>query len=93
MSMKPGADEKSLANVRKVQGKYMFTDCEPVSSYEAVGTVKIGMVWDNSSINDVPEIQSQALKRAERLAKKERLEFDGLIINATDDITLIKWKD
>lgn len=86
-------DQKELARVNKVQGIYMFTDCEPLAEYEALGNVKIGFVWDNSMINDIGEIQTQALKRAKKLAKKESIEFDGLIVNAIDDITLIKFKE
>lgn len=88
LSFTTGQDERTLGNVRKVQGKYMFTSCEPIKEYEPVFNVKIGAVWSNSQINDVPEIEKMALKRA----MKKNQEFDGLIVNAIDDITAFRWK-
>ena len=41
------SQDRSLAKVEKVSGKYAFVNCEPVSEYEVVFYVDIKMVWSN----------------------------------------------
>jgi hypothetical protein len=81
---------EATAEVEKYQGIYMFIESEPVSEYEVLETVKIGMTM----MGTLTEIKEKAVKKA----RKKQDDFDGLIfylsgnIYTDDYIDVIKFK-
>ncbi len=62
----------STAEVNKIKGLYIFTDCKPVMPYDSIGTVEIGFISDT---------QYESIRG--NLIKRTRNKFpnaDGLIM-------------
>jgi len=78
-------DEKSMARVNFVQGFYVFTDSNPVSDFETVGTEIISMGAGSTNYEKVRDV---LLKRA----RKDYPSADGLIISFPGTATVVKFK-
>lgn len=85
--------EKDTAQVDRVLGKYVFVMSEPTMDYEVVdeiSTVAGSMLTGRGSI--AKQIENM-VKRANKRAKKDKIEgFDGIITKDGDRAILIKFK-
>lgn len=64
----------SLANAKQIEGYYIFTDSEPLNSYEYLGTIK-GQIASLSS--QYTQVRSKLIKRA----KNEFPKANGIILH------------
>lgn len=83
--------DHSLANVNKVQGLYIFTDCKPASDYEYLGTIE-----NNLGAFKTPQYEVVRDALIDKL-KKEYPDADGAIFymntGQKDKADAIKFKD
>lgn len=93
-SSKPQVD-KSLAEVNKIKGFYVFVDCQPVGDYDALGEVSV----DNKD-PEVKKSRGQYQSVRDNLIKNARsanFAADGIILKfvngGTDKAEIIKFKD
>lgn len=78
----------STAEVAKIDGFFVFTDCKPVMLYDSLGIVDLGFVSGTQYEN----IRKNLLKRT----KKKYPNADGVILNLNknglDNCKVIKFK-
>lgn len=81
-------DQLALARANKVQGLYVFTDCEPISDYEIVGRESVSY----SLKSDYQSIRDKLIKKA----LKDNPDAEGVIFTfsnaSSDKATVIKFK-
>ncbi|MEQ8628089.1 hypothetical protein [Ekhidna sp.] len=83
--------DDSLARVNRIQGVYVFVQCEPVQDYDVVGdkTTKFGTaLMGKQSIDD--QLQSM-IKRGRKDLGDDA--FDGVITQDGEIGTFIKFKE
>lgn len=83
--------DKSTARVNRIQGVYVFVQCQPVQDYDVVGdkTTKLGsMMMGKQSIDD--QLQSM-IKRGRKEYGDDT--FDGIITSDGNIGTFIKFKE
>lgn len=89
------ANDKSLAEVNKIKGFYVFVDCQPAGEYESLGEVKID---EKDPAIKKSHGQYQAV-RDNLIANARSANFsaDGIILKfvngGTDKAEIIKFKD
>lgn len=86
--------DKSLARVHRVQGKYVYIMCEPVNDYEFVAQVNTKI---SQLIGISPNIDKMVKELVEKAIFKEQKgkvdKFDGLITEDGEIGTLIKFAE
>jgi hypothetical protein len=91
LSVQSNAQTKTSATVNVYQGVAIFTDCNPVMSYDILGDLKIGSSggFGNDSYNSQREAAIKKLK-------KEYPTADGILISFKENgacmATAIKFK-
>lgn len=79
----------STAEVEKVDGLYIFTDCKPVLPYDSIGAVDAGFVTGTQ----YETIRDNIVKRVNKLYK----DADGIVINynkkGIDIGTVVKFRE
>lgn len=82
-----GDDQKGLGKVMVIDGKYVFTNCEPVAPYETAFqfTTKVHSFGGCPSVKDYAEGCVES-------AKKKGFPFDGVILGNTKYDLAIKFK-
>lgn len=86
--------DKSLARVHRVQGKYVYIMCEPVNDYEIVDQVNTKL---SSIIGISPNIDKMVKEMVEKAIAKEKKgkieKFEGMITEDGEIGTLIKFTE
>ena len=75
IKFKEGQKKKSLAKVKRFQGVYIFTDCEPLKQHNYLGTVKKKSLLFGGSLQYQP-VRDRLLK----MAKKKHPRANGMIV-------------
>ncbi len=80
-------DQKGLGKVMVIDGKYVFTNCEPVAQYETAFefTTKVGSFGGCPSVKDYAEACVKS-------AMKKGFPFDAVILGNTKYDLAIKFK-
>lgn len=82
--------KNETAEVNKVQGYYIYTDCKPVKEYDRVGFINSKRTFSGSG--QYTQVRDQIIKNT----KKKYPEADGIIISlvdgGTDEAEVIKFK-
>lgn len=81
----------SLAKVEKKNGKYVFTNAEPVQPYDVVFTIEV-KVFSNSQINTVDKIENVELKKAFEISEKIGKDFDAILVSQASQDVAIKFR-
>lgn len=77
--------DNAIARVSKINGKYVFIECEPVNEYEIVSNIKVS--YGNTRQQTIDKILKKAFKE-----EKKGESFDGILFGSTKYDNSIKFK-
>lgn len=88
--------QKNTSVVNRIQGLYVFTDCQPIDDYEVLGEI----TTEGHNDKDIKKSGGQYQTIRDALIKKVKQTFysaDGIILSlvngGTDKATVIKFKE
>lgn len=84
---KPEEDKKGLAKVMVIEGKYVFTNCEPYAPYETAFQFETKV----HGFGGCPSVKDAA-EACVKSALKKGFPFDGVILGNTKYDLAIKFK-
>ena len=82
-------EDKDLCKVNKYNGKYVFWMSEPIAEYEEVFTVKATFSGCSRQTSQCEEIAKEAIVQS----SLSKIEFDAVIVGATERDVAIKFKN
>jgi hypothetical protein len=83
--------DNSIARVKKIEGKFVFWQCEPLANYDIVGKYNVSGVGQQVLMGTCPTHQ-QKIDKLIKKAQKDNLDFDGVIYGSSKYDLVIKFK-
>lgn len=88
---KDKSKDNAIARVKRVEGKYIFIQCEPIVNYNMIGKYNVTGAGQQLLLGTCPTFQEKLSKLIKK-ANKENEDFDGIIWGSDIFNQSIKFK-
>lgn len=88
---KDKSKDNAIARVKRVEGKFIFIQCEPISNYNMIGKYNVSGAGQQILLGTCPSYQEKISKLIKK-ANKEKEDFDGVILGSDKFDQSIKFK-
>ena len=91
ITWKDKSKDNGIARVKKIEGKLIFVECEPLTNYDITNKYDVSGVGTQILLSACPSHQ-QKIDKLIKKAGKEKTDFDGIIYGSSKNDLAIKFK-
>jgi hypothetical protein len=83
--------DNSIARVKKVEGKLLFVECEPIANYDVTAKYDVSGAGQKIMTGTCPS-QDEKIAKIMKKAGKEKINYDGVMYGSSKNDLVIKFK-
>jgi len=91
ITWKDKSKDNAIARVEKIEGKYVFIECEPNVNYDIIGKYDVSGVGQQLLLGSCPT-HKEKIEKLLKKSTKDKLAFDAVIYGSNEKDLSIKFK-